>query len=109
MAAKYGLTQSGQSFHFSLTAANGEKVLASEAYSSKAAAQNGISSVKTNAPLDQRYERKSSKDGRPYFVLKAANGEPIGTSEMYSSAGAMENGISAVKANAATAAIDDRT
>ena len=33
-----------------MKAANGEIIAASEAYNSKASAQNGIESVKTNAP-----------------------------------------------------------
>ena len=36
-------------FRFRLKATNGEKILASEGYSSKEACQNGISSVKLNA------------------------------------------------------------
>jgi hypothetical protein len=40
-------------------------------------------------------------------VLKAANGEIIGKSEMYSSDAAMENGIASVVKNAAEAEIVD--
>jgi hypothetical protein len=39
-----------------------------------------------NAARDERHERRTSRADEPYFVLKAANGEIIGTSEMYSSA-----------------------
>jgi uncharacterized protein YegP (UPF0339 family) len=45
----------------------------------------------------------------PYFVLKAANGQIIGSSEMYSSASAIENGIASVKANWPGATIADST
>jgi uncharacterized protein YegP (UPF0339 family) len=62
-----------------------------------------------NAPHDQRFERKTSVRGEPSFVLKAANGEPIGVSEMYSSPAAMENGIESVQQNAAEARIEDLT
>lgn len=41
-------TKSGQ-YHFVLKAANGETIAQSETYSSKAAAKNGIASVKRNA------------------------------------------------------------
>lgn len=54
-----------------------------------------------------RFERKTAKDGSPYFVLKAANGEIIGKSEMYSSVAAMENGIASVVKNAAEGEIVD--
>lgn len=40
---------SGQ-FRFRLTAGNGQTIAASEAYTTKAAAKNGIESVRTNAP-----------------------------------------------------------
>ena len=50
-----------------------------------------------------------AKDGSPYFVLKAANGEIIGKSEMYSSVAAMEKGIASVVTNAAEAEIVDTT
>lgn len=62
-----------------------------------------------NASLDQRFERKLSRRDEPYFVLKAANGEPIGVSEMYSSQAAMENGIESVKNNAPEARVEDLT
>src|SRR5205814_5310580 len=110
MAAKFELKKSGNGqFYFSLKAANGEPILASEMYQSKAGAENGIQSVKTNAPIDSRYERKTSTSGQPYFVLKAANGEPIGRSETYLSASAMEYGIASAKANAPGATVGDLT
>ncbi len=55
--------------------------------------------IKTNSPNDARYECKTAKDGSPFFNLKASNGQIIGTSEMYSSTSAMENGIKPVKEN----------
>ena len=70
---------------FNLKAGNHEVILTSERYATKAGAENGIASVKENAALDERYQRKMSKDNAPYFVLVAANGQTIGRSEMYSS------------------------
>ena len=93
----------GSQFMFNLKAGNHEVILTSESYASKQGAEGGVASVKTNSPNDDRYERKTAKDNSPYFVLSAANGEPIGTSEMYSSISAMESGIGSVKANAAGA------
>jgi uncharacterized protein YegP (UPF0339 family) len=109
MAGKYVLKNSppGQ-FHFVLKAGNGETILNSERYSSKAGALNGIDSVKRNSPNDERYERKNATDGSPMFNLKATNGERIGTSETYSSASARENGIASVKTNGPTATTDDQ-
>ena len=93
-------------FHFSLKANNGQVILSSQEYSSKAACENGIESVRTNAADDSKFERKEAKDGRPYFNLKAANAQVIGSSQMYSSEDAMENGIASVKTNAPDAAVE---
>lgn len=110
MAAKYALLKSSNDkFHFNLKAANGEVILSSQMYEAKASAKDGIASVKTNSPDDANYERKTAKDDSPYFVLKAANGQVIGNSEMYSSTSAMENGIASVKTNGPVAEIDDQT
>ncbi|MGB0767773.1 MAG: YegP family protein [Phycisphaeraceae bacterium] len=110
MAAKYALLKSNNDkFHFNLKAANGEVILASQMYEAKASAEDGIASVKANSPDDANYERKTAKDDSPYFVLKAANGQVIGTSEMYSSTSAMENGIASVKTNGPVAETDDQT
>jgi uncharacterized protein YegP (UPF0339 family) len=110
MAAIFELYNStnGQ-FRFRLKAGNGEPILSSEAYESKSGAENGIKSVKTNAPNDGRYERKLSTGNQPFFVLKAGNGEAIGRSEIYSSDSAMENGIESVKRNAPDARVEDLT
>ncbi|MEP4149149.1 MAG: YegP family protein [Halioglobus sp.] len=108
MAGKYELkkTPSGK-FMFNLKAGNSQIVLTSELYESKTAAENGIASVQKNSPDDARYERKESKNGDPFFVLKASNGQAIGKSEMYSSASAMENGIESVKKNGPTTEVAD--
>jgi hydroxybutyrate-dimer hydrolase len=68
-----------------------------------------LNSVKENAALDERYDRRESKRGEPYFVLLAANSRVIGQSEMYSSVAAMENGIISSKTNAPGASVDDLT
>jgi uncharacterized protein YegP (UPF0339 family) len=110
MAAKFEIKKgSGGQYRFNLKAGNGEIILTSEQYQSKQGAENGIDSVKANAPNDARYERKTASSGQPYFVLKAANGEPIGRSETYSSTSAMEGGIESVKRNAPGAKTEDLT
>jgi uncharacterized protein YegP (UPF0339 family) len=110
MAAAFELkgTDSGE-FMFNLKAANGEVILTSQRYRAKSGAEDGIESVRVNAAHDERFDRRTSVAGEPYFVLKAANGQVIGTSEMYSSAAAMENGIASVKANAPGAKVKDHT
>jgi uncharacterized protein len=110
MAGTFELKATASSkFHFVLKAGNHEIILTSEQYVSKEGAENGIASVRANAPHDERYERKTSKKDEPYFVLKAANGEIIGVSEMYTAKAGMENGIASVKKNAPDAAFKDLT
>ncbi|TXG80065.1 MAG: DUF1508 domain-containing protein [Rhodocyclaceae bacterium] len=96
-------------FSFVLKAGNDQVILRSEQYETKGAAQNGIASVQSNSPQDARYEKKNASDGRPYFNLKAGNHQVIGTSQMYSSDSARDDGIAAVKANGATTTIKDNT
>ena len=96
-------------YYFHLNAANGEIILQSEGYTQKHNCVIGIASVKTNSPNDERYQRKTARDGSPYFNLTAANGEIIGTSEMYSSVQMRDNGIESVKNYAPDAPIDDTT
>jgi hypothetical protein len=38
-----------------------------------------------------------TKNGKPYFNLKATNGQIIGNSEMYESIASRDNGIESVK------------
>jgi uncharacterized protein YegP (UPF0339 family) len=96
-------------FRFVLKAGNGETILTSKLYRAKPSAINGVESVKKNAPLDERYERKVDKTGHPRFNLKAANREIIGVSESYSSEAARDAGIESVKINAPTAVVEDKT
>jgi uncharacterized protein YegP (UPF0339 family) len=110
MSGKFELKVSPSGKHmFNLKAGNGEVILTSELYESRAAAEKGIASVQKNAGDEARYERKESRSGEPYFVLKAANHQVIGTSAMYSSPAAMEKGIASVKANGPAAGIVDST
>jgi uncharacterized protein YegP (UPF0339 family) len=96
-------------FRFNLRAGNNEVILTSETYDAKASALKGVESVRKNSKVDKRFERKTAKDRSPYFVLNAANGEPIGKSEMYKSTSSMEKGIASVKKNAPDAKVVDRT
>ena len=110
MAGKFEIkkTKDGQ-FFFHLKASNGQIILVSERYKARSGAQNGIKSVKANAADDGRYQRLTSSNGKAYFVLKAGNRQIIGTSEMYSSESARDNGIASVRTSAPDAGIDDLT
>ena len=96
-------------FRFRLKASNGQNILASEGYKAKSGCTNGIESVRKNSQDDGRYDRLESKNGSPYFNLKASNGQVIGNSEMYSGTSGMENGIASVKKNAPSAKVEDLT
>jgi uncharacterized protein YegP (UPF0339 family) len=90
MSGKFELKKgrSGK-FSFNLKAVNGQVILTSQTYKTKAAA--------------------TSKKGEPYFVLLAANKQVIGKSQMYSSKASMLNGIESVKKNASKAKVQDLT
>lgn len=110
MAGKFQIKKSSDNqFYFNLKAGNGEIILTSEMYRAKNNAENGIASVKTNAPIDSRYDKKTAVNGQFCFNLKAANGEIIGKSEMYTTSSARDSGIGSVKQNAPGAAIEDLT
>jgi uncharacterized protein YegP (UPF0339 family) len=110
MAGKFELKRSKNEKHFfHLLAGNGQVILSSEMYESKAGALNGIASVMKNAADDSKYARLTSKDGSPYFTLKAGNGQVIGQSQMYSSEKTRDGGIESCKTNGPTAVTDDQT
>ncbi|ESK54667.1 MAG: YegP family protein [Moraxellaceae bacterium] len=102
------LASDGQ-FRFVLKAGNGESILNSELYKTKAAALNGIASVQKNSPDDARYERLTSKNEKPYFNLKAANHQVIGASQLYSSEQSRDKGVESVKNNGPSEVIKDLT
>ncbi len=105
---KFVITKSTNGEHrFKLKAGNGETILVSEGYSSRSACENGIESVKTNSQNDNRFVKETSKNNKYYFNLKAANGQIIGTSELYESSAGRDNGIASVKSNAPSATVED--
>jgi uncharacterized protein YegP (UPF0339 family) len=110
MAGKFEVktAKSGQT-HFNLLASNGQVILQSEMYETKASALNGIESIKKNASLDERFDRLESKSGKPYFVIKAGNHQVIGQSQQYESEAGRDNGIESVKKNAPDASVVDLT
>ena len=92
-------------FQFNLKATNGQVILTSEGYVKKESCLNGIESVKKNAPIAERFEVKVAKNGKPFFNLKASNGQVIGSSQMYASERTMKQGIASVMKNAPEAPV----
>lgn len=98
-------TDAAGEYRFNLVAANGQVILSSEGYSTRASCMNGIDSVKRHAPREEWYERTLAANGRSHFNLKAANGEVIGTSQLYQDAQAMEKGMASVMSTAPAATV----
>lgn len=102
-------TRKSGEFQFNLEAGNGEVILTSEGYETKAGCKNGILSVQTNSHLRDRYREHESANGQFYFVLVAGNGQTIGTSEMYKSKSGRDGGIASVIENGRSEVVDDLT
>ena len=92
-------------FQFNLKATNGQVILSSEGYTTRTACLNGIESVKKNAVKESNFEIKEAKNGKPFFNLKASNGQVIGSSQMYASPVTMKQGIASVMKNAPDAPV----
>ena len=95
-------------FRWMLKASNGESLLTREAYTTKQSCLDDVASSKV-CVADKNFDKKTSTAGQPYFNQVANNYQVLGTSEMYSSIAARDNGIDSVKRNAPTAAIEDLT
>ena len=106
----YELKQAkNQQFYFVLKAGNGEVILTSEMYTTKAAALSGIASVQVNAIERERFAINMARDGQFYFNLKANNHQVIGTSEMYTAVASAKKGIHSVQFNSHSDQIEDQT
>jgi hypothetical protein len=70
-------------FYFNLKAGNGEIILQSEGYKTKAGANGGVEAVKTYGVDMSFYAQHKASNGQYYFTLLASNHEVIGVSELY--------------------------
>ena len=106
MAGKFVVNTGKDGKHyFRLKAGNGEIIFSSQGYAARKSCLNGIESVRKNSQDQDRFEVRTAKDGRTYFVLKATNGQEIGRSQMYKSASGCRNGMKSVATNSATAEV----
>lgn len=120
--SKFVIKEVASGVKFDLKATNGQVILSSEVYTSKAAALHGIESVRKNAPTGKvenqtedgykvmtnpKYEMYEDKAGKFRFRLKARNGGIIGTSEGYAAKNGCLNGIESVRKNAPDAEIEE--
>ncbi len=112
---KFVVKETNTGYVFNLKADNGQVIAVSQVYSSEAACQNGIESVKKNAVManleDQtienfetvpnpKFEVYTDKAGEFRFRLKARNGEIIATGEGYKAKASCLNGIDSIRRNA---------
>lgn len=110
MAGAFELSKSSDGqFRFVLKAGNGEVIMTSELYKTKASASNGIASVQKNCSDPKRFEKKVAKNGKFHFNLKAGNHQVIGSSQLYASESSCDNGIESVMKNGTTDKIKDLT
>jgi uncharacterized protein len=107
--AKFEVYQSGkkEEFRFRLKADNGQIILSSEGYTSKAACLNGIESVKKNSADSKKFTKTKTPSNMFRFALIAANNQIIGTSQNYKSERGCKNGIESVKRVAAKSVIKE--
>lgn len=112
--SKFVLRETASGVKFDLLAANGQAILSSEVYTSRAAAIKGIASIRQNATVAKvenqteagwnqlahpKFELYQDKAGEYRFRLKARNGKIVGTSEGYANKAGALNGIESVRKN----------
>lgn len=93
--------------YFILVAGNGEPILSSEGYAGLTGCKRGVASVSKNAIDNTKFQKRTGRNGKYYFVLYAANKRVIGKSEMYGTERACDNGISSVIRNVVNAIIEN--
>lgn len=109
MSGWYDLKKnSAGEFYFVLKGGNGETILTSQMYESKASAENGIASVRQNCEFEDRFERTTAANGKFHFSLKSPNHQVIGSSELYATAETRDEGIAAVMQNGRTGTVHDK-
>lgn len=95
-------------YYFRLKAGNGQVILNSHRYTTKAAVRNGIASVKKHIQ-DENFAIYEDRSRRYQFSLKASNGQTIGLSSKYRSKAGCRNGIKSVQKHSPTGEIKDLT
>ncbi|HUS31022.1 MAG TPA: YegP family protein [Kofleriaceae bacterium] len=95
--ARVEVLESSAGFRFNVHAQNGEVVLSSESYTTKAAAFNGAFAVQAASANATAFAIKTATDGRFYFTVSADNGQIVGVSQLYTTKTAAQNGIASVQ------------
>lgn len=108
MHSKFDIfTGKNRQFYFHFKSSNGDIILASEAYTTKESCKNAVEAVKKYAIEDKFYDKKVTCNDKYMFNLKAASGEVIGSSQIYSSIEARQKDIDSLKRGVPAAIIHD--
>lgn len=120
--SRFVLKKVNTGIKFDLYAGNGQDIVTSEVYSSRAAVLRGIESVRKAAPnanfadltvpeeisvANPKFELYRDKRGQFRFRLRSRNGKIIAVSDNYSSKSAALIGLESVRKNAADAALEE--
>jgi len=107
--ATFEIYQSGKQkeYRFRLKADNGQIILSSEGYTTKAACLNGVESVKKNSTDPKRFTKSTTPTKMFRFAVTASNSQIIGTSQNYKSESGRDNGIQSVMKNAGKAVVKE--
>ena len=120
--SRFCIRATASGYKFDLRSANGQVILTSEVYTSRAAARKGAAGVRLiapAAPLENRteepvqiqpnpkFELYQDKAGQFRFRLKARNGKIVGISQGYSNKSGCLNGIESVRNNALEGQIEE--
>lgn len=98
--SRYGFAtffkEDGQYF-FQFNDQKGLPIFYSHGYQSERSRDNGIQVAIRNAGEEERYERKQSKKGQHFFILKSGNNQEIGRSITFNSQSEMEGELNVMK------------
>jgi len=106
MAGKFEIYKDKAGKHrWRLKAGNGEIILASQGYASKAGAQIGIESVRKNCTDVKNFRVSQTRNKKHNFSLVARNGQIVGTSQTYVKEASCKAGVQSVKRSAPKAKV----
>lgn len=93
-------------FYFTLRLDDGNAVVTSEGYKQKASAKKGIESVKKNGAAG-KIELKEGSTGKPFFVVKATNGQIVGKSRQFATVEERDAAVEAIKSGVSEAGVNE--
>lgn len=104
---KFVLKRGANGHYFVLLKDNGQVILTSQLYVSKAAALSGIEAVRRNAQRKEAFVIRQRADSTYHFIVKALNGEVVGVGESFPVKESAENVVDSVREYAPDAILKD--